>query len=62
MVVLPFKNLSNEPEQEYFAEGITDDLTADLSRVEDSFVIAPSTARTYKDADPKRVGRELGVN
>ena len=62
MVVLPFKNLSNEPEQEYFAEGITDDLTADLSRIGDSFVIAPSTARTYKDADPKRVGRELGVH
>jgi len=62
MVVLPFKNLSNEPDQEYFAEGITDDLTADLSRIEDSFVIAPNTARTYKDADPKRVGRELGVN
>jgi adenylate cyclase len=61
MVVLPFKNLSDEHEQEYFAEGITDDLTADLSRIGDSFVIAPSTARTYKDADPKRVGRELGV-
>ena len=61
MVVLPFKNLSNEPEQEYFAEGITDDLTADLSRIGDSFVIAPSTARTYKEADPKRVGQELGV-
>jgi adenylate cyclase len=62
MVVLPFKNLSTEPEQEYFAEGITDDLTADLSRIEDSFVIAPSTARTYKDADPKRVGQELRVH
>ena len=62
MVVLPFKNLSNEPEQDYFAEGITDDLTADLSRIQDSFVIAPSTARTYKDADPKRISRELGVN
>jgi adenylate cyclase len=62
MVVVPFKNLSNEPEQEYFAEGITDDLTADLSRIEDSFVIAPSTARTYKDADPKRVGQELRVH
>jgi adenylate cyclase len=61
MVVLPFKNLSNEPEQEYFVEGITDDLTADLSRIEDSFVIAPSTAGAYKDVDPKRVGRELGV-
>ena len=62
MVVLPFKNLSNEPEQEYFAEGITDDLTADLSRIGDSFVIAPSTARTYKDADPKRIGQELRVH
>jgi adenylate cyclase len=62
MVVLPFKNLSSEPEQEYFAEGITDDLTTDLSRIGDSFVIAPNTARTYKDADPKRIGRELGVH
>jgi adenylate cyclase len=62
MVVLPFKNMSDEPQQEYFAEGITDDLTADLSRIEDSFVIAASTARTYRDAETKRVGRELGVN
>jgi adenylate cyclase len=61
MVVLPFKNLGNEPEQDYFAEAITDDLTANLSRIEDSFVISPSTARAYKDVDPKRVGRELGV-
>lgn len=61
IVVLPFTNLSNASEQEYFAEGITDDLTADLSRIEDSFVIAPSTARAYKNVDPKRVGRELGV-
>jgi adenylate cyclase len=62
LVVLPFKNLSNEPEQEYFAEGITDDLTADLSRIGDSFVIAPSTARAYKQTDPKRIGQELGVH
>jgi class 3 adenylate cyclase/TolB-like protein/Tfp pilus assembly protein PilF len=61
IVVLPFTNLSSEPEQEYFAEGVTDDLSADLSRIEDSFVIAPSTARAYKNVDPKRVGRELGV-
>jgi len=61
IVVLPLTNLSNEPEQEYFAEGITDDLTADLSRIGDSFVIAPSTARAYKNVDPKRVGLELGV-
>ncbi|MGY8631371.1 adenylate/guanylate cyclase domain-containing protein [Bradyrhizobium sp. 14AA] len=61
IVVLPFTNLSNEPEQEYFAEGVADDLSADLSRIEDSFVIAPSTARAYKNVDPKRVRRELGV-
>lgn len=61
IVVLPFTNLSNASEQEYFAESITDDLSADLSRIEDSFVIAPSTARAYKNVDPKRVGRELGV-
>lgn len=61
IVVLPFTSLSNEPEQDYFAEGITDDLSADLSRIQDSFVIAPNTARAYKSVDPKRVGRELGV-
>jgi len=61
IVVLPFTNLSNEPEQEYFAEGVADDLSADLSRIEDSFVIAPSTARAYKNVDPKRIRRELGV-
>ncbi|WP_446471742.1 adenylate/guanylate cyclase domain-containing protein [Bradyrhizobium australafricanum] len=61
IVVLPFTNLSNASEQEYFAEGITDDLSADLSRIEDRFVIAHSTARAYKNVDPKRVGRELGV-
>ncbi|WP_245509332.1 adenylate/guanylate cyclase domain-containing protein [Bradyrhizobium zhanjiangense] len=61
IVVLPFTNLSNEPEQEYFAEGVADDLSSDLSRIEDSFVIAPSTARAYKNVDPKRVRRELGV-
>src|SRR5207302_8430149 len=61
VVVLPFTNLSNEPEQDYFAAGITDDLSADLSRLQDSFVIAPNTARAYKNVDPKRVGRELGV-
>jgi adenylate cyclase len=63
IVVLPLINLGNDPEEEYFAEGITHDLTTDLSRISDSFVIAPSTARTYKGAelDPKRIGRELGV-
>jgi TolB-like protein/Tfp pilus assembly protein PilF len=61
IIVLPFTNLSNEPEQEYFAEAVADDLTTDLSRIEDSFVIAPSTAKAYKGMDPRRVGSELGV-
>jgi adenylate cyclase len=62
-VVLPFANLSNEPDQEYFADGITDDLTTDLSRISDSFVIAHTTALTYKGkpVDAKQLGRELGV-
>jgi adenylate cyclase len=63
IVVLPFTNLSNDPEQEYFADGITDDLTSDLSRISDSFVIARNTAFTYKGkpVDAKQIGRELGV-
>jgi len=63
IVVLPFANLSNDPEQEYFADGITDDLTTDLSRISGSFVISRNTAFTYKgkSVDVKQVGRELGV-
>jgi TolB-like protein/class 3 adenylate cyclase/Tfp pilus assembly protein PilF len=63
IVVLPFANLSNDPEQEYFADGITDDLTSDLSRISGSFVIARHTAFTYKGkpVDVKQIGRELGV-
>src|SRR5205085_3740964 len=63
IVVLPFANLSSDPDQEYFADGITDDLTTDLSRISGSFVIARSTAFTYKGkpVDVKQVGRELGV-
>jgi len=63
IVVLPFANLSNDPEQEYFTDGITDDLTTDLSRISDSFVIARNTAITYKGkvVDAKQLGRELGV-
>ena len=48
LVVLPFANLSNDPEQEYFADGITDDLTTDLSRISGSFVIARNSAFTCK--------------
>jgi TolB-like protein len=63
IVVLPFANLSNDPDQEYFVDGITDDLTTDLSRISGSFVIARNTAFTYKGkpVDAKQIGRELGV-
>jgi adenylate cyclase len=63
IVVLPFANLSSDPEQEYFADGITDDLTTDLSYISGSFVIARTTAFTYKakSVDVKEIGRDLGV-
>jgi adenylate cyclase len=63
IVVLPFTNLSDDREQQYFADGITEDVTTDLSRIGGSFVISRNTAFTYKDkrVDTKQIGRELGV-
>lgn len=63
MIVLPFANLSNDPKQEHIADGITDDLTIDLSRISGGFVIARNTAFTFKGKpiDVKKIGRELGV-
>jgi len=63
IVVLPFKNLSGDPAQDYFVDGITDNLTTDLSRIRNSFVIASTTAFTYKrkTLDAKEIGKELGV-
>jgi TolB-like protein len=63
IVVLPFANLSNDPEQQYFADGITGDLTTDLSRIPDMLVISSNTAFTYRDkpVDTRQIGRELGV-
>jgi adenylate cyclase len=63
IVVLPFINLSDDREQQYFADGITEDLTTDLSRIAHSFVISRNTAFTYrnKPVDAKQIGRELGV-
>jgi adenylate cyclase len=63
LVVLPLASLSADPEQEYFTDAITDDLTTDLSRIADSFVIARTTAFTYKGkaVDVRQVARELGV-
>jgi len=64
IIVLPFENLSRDPDQDYFADGITEDLTTDLSRISGSFVIARNTAFTYKgkSVDVKQVGRDLGVH
>jgi adenylate cyclase len=63
VVVLPFANLSGDPAQDYFADGITENLTTELSRIRDSFVIARNTAFTYKGKaiDAKQIGKELGV-
>jgi TolB-like protein/class 3 adenylate cyclase/Tfp pilus assembly protein PilF len=63
IVVLPFTNLSDEREQQYFADGITEDLTTDLSRLANMFVISRNTAFTYRNRpiDTKQIGRELGV-
>jgi adenylate cyclase len=63
IVVLPFANLSNDPAQDYFADGITENLTTDLSRIHDSFVIARNTAFAYKGKpiDARQIGKELGV-
>ena len=63
IVVLPFKNLSRDSSQDYFADGVTENLTTDLSRVRNSFVIARNTAFTFKDkaVDAKQIAKELGV-
>jgi TolB-like protein/class 3 adenylate cyclase/Flp pilus assembly protein TadD len=63
IIVLPFANLSGDPEQDYFVDGITDSLTTDLSRINGSFVIARNTAFTFKGKahDVQKLGRELNV-
>jgi adenylate cyclase len=63
VVVLPFTNLSGDPSQDYFADGVTENLTTELSRIRDSFVIARNTAFTYKgkSIDAKEIGKELDV-
>ena len=64
IAVLPFANLSGDPEQEYFADGIVEDIITALSNVQSFFVIARNSSFTYKGkaVDMKRVGRELGVH
>jgi TolB-like protein/class 3 adenylate cyclase/Flp pilus assembly protein TadD len=63
IVVLPFTNLSGDPAQDYFADGITENLTTDLSRLSGSFVIARNTAFAFKgkNVDAREIGKELGV-
>jgi adenylate cyclase len=63
IAVLPFNNMSGDPEQEYFSDGITEDIITDLSKISGLFVVARHTAFTYKGRPVKvqEVGRELGV-
>jgi adenylate cyclase len=64
VIVLPFNNMSGDPEQEYFSDGITEDIITDLSKVSGLFVVARNTAFTYKGRAVKvqGVGQELGVS
>jgi adenylate cyclase len=64
IAVLPFDNMSGDPEQEYFSDGITEDIITALSRLRWLFVIARNSTFTYKGqaVDIKQVGRELGVH
>ena len=63
IVVLPFANMSEDPTQDYFSDGITEDITADLSKISNLFVIARNSAFTYKGEAVKvqDVSREMGV-
>jgi len=63
IVVLPFSNLSGDPTEDYFADGVTENLTSELSRIHNSFVIARNTAFTFKgkSVDAKEIGKDLGV-
>ena len=61
--MLPFQNMSGDPEQEYFADGMVEEITTALARIRWLFVIARNSSFTYKGKaiDVKQVGRELGV-
>jgi TolB-like protein/class 3 adenylate cyclase len=63
IAVLPFQNMSGDPEQEYFTEGVTEDIITELSRFHSLFVIARNSSFSYKGKSPdfRQVGRELGV-
>jgi TolB-like protein/tetratricopeptide (TPR) repeat protein len=63
VVVMPFVNLGDDREQDYFVDGVTESLTTDLSRIPDAFVIGRNTAFSYKGKaiDARKIGRDLGV-
>jgi TolB-like protein/class 3 adenylate cyclase len=63
IVVLPFVNMSGDPEQNYFADGLSEDLITDLARFKALFVLSRNASFTYRgrDVDPRQVGREMGV-
>lgn len=63
IAVVPFRNLSSEPEQEYFVDGMVEDIITGLSRIRWLFVIAPNSTFSFKgrSVDVKTIGRELGV-
>ena len=64
IVVLPFQNLTGDPNQDYVADGLTASLTADLSRIRDAFIVNAATAFAYKDkpVTAQQVGKDLGVH
>jgi adenylate cyclase len=63
IMVLPFRSMSDDPQEAYFADAVTDDLTTDLSRLTDTVVIARATAFTYKGKviDPRQIGQDCDV-
>jgi adenylate cyclase len=63
IAVLPFTNMNGDPEQDHFAEGITEDIITELSRISAFFIIARNSTFTYKGTNPdvRQIGRELGV-
>jgi adenylate cyclase len=63
IAVLPFQNISSDPEQEYFADGFVEDIITGLSRIKWLFVVARNSSFAYKGkpVDVRQVGRELGV-
>ena len=63
MAILPFSNMSNDPEQEFFSDGITEDIITDLSKVSGLFVLGRNTVFTYKGkaVNLEQIAKELGV-